>query len=1354
MSYVNLDQFLTNPSFNSGLFNENVTNSVLTYSNQQISGIKTFTGIIDLTDPLHTDLVVSGNTSLSDVTVNGTITNTNLSNQLALLATDSEVVHLAGTESITGTKTFTNATFGSSNANTLVVNSSSTFNNNVILGSTQADTLVINATSNFENSVTIGSSQADTLTVKATPTFQNGISISGASTIGSSSADSITFSGTPSFSTGITVGGAIESNGLINVGKSLFSNGTMANALLQYANPLSGVGTFTEVGTDGYIYTYGPTSDLNSQQMLRWSNNPNANVTSFMGEIVCTSIVSGSALQIGNGANGGGTGSLVQIKSIGTSDLQCDTISINETINLMPITYITNFTSDPQSQITALYTSGNSLNGRITTLENDIPNLAPINAPVFTGLPTCPTATSGSNATFQIANTQFVLEQIADLVNSSPANLSTLSQIATSLGDSTNLASTLTNAIALKADLSALTAFESTTATNLAGKQPLLSSSTPLTVSSFTSSSIVDNGNLSVKGNTTLGDSYTDTLQINAITTFATQPTFSAGNIVAGTVLQTAVNGLATSFSNKLDNSTYTTDQATLVTSLAGKQPLLSNTTNLTVGGFTSNSIVDNGNLSVKGNTTLGDSYTDTLTINAITTFATQPTFSAGNIVAGTVLQTAVNGLATSLSNKVDTTTYANDMSLLAPILSPNFSGTPQCNNCLPLAYSHTIANTNYVDSAVSVLTYLAPTNLNTFKEVAYAINNDPNYFSTVNTALAGKQSTISGSTALTCGNFQSSSIVDSGNLSVSGNTIIGATLSPDTLQVNAITNFASPPTMLGTNITGIPQAGVNGLSTSLSNKVNQTTYSTDLALTNASIALLAPILSPAFTSIPTAPTASASTNNTQLATTAYCDNAVAVLVGSAPSYLNTLGEIATSLNDQTNLAVSLTTNIASKVSQTAYDANNITLNASIATKQNTISGSTALTCGNLSSSSITDTGNCTIQGNTNIGNQTTDSCNFFTGMTISGLQIAHVTGLSSTLANIPQANVSGLSSTLATYTTLSAVQSNSNTFTNASNTFSYPPYMSGSNISSATIPQNAINGLSTLLQYVDATSSIQTQLNSKTTLSAIQSNSNTFSNASNTFSNPPYLSGANITSASIPQSSVSGLITSLQYLDATSSIQTQLNAKTTLSAIQANSNTFSNASNTFSNPPYLSGANITSATIPQSSVSGLTTSLQYLDATSSIQTQLTSKTTLSAIQSNANTFSGNLVSQSTLNIMEKVTAVTVSSNIATINYASGGVYYITPAAATNFQIVVTNVNPASSTTTTCIVTLLINTSTYLCYGNTCSINGTSLSIKFAGGSSNVSITSGTLVQQSLSIVYSGSSTVPVVVMSSVVPFY
>jgi hypothetical protein len=133
-------------------------------------------------------------------------------------------------------------------------------------------------------------------------------------------------------------------------------------------------------------------------------------------------------------------------------------------------------------------------------------------------------------------------------------------------------------------------------------------------------------------------------------------------------------------------------------------------------------------------------------------------------------------------------------------------------------------------------------------------------------------------------------------------------------------------------------------------------------------------------------------------------------------------------------------------------------------------------------------------------------------------------------------------------------------------------------------------------------------------------------------------------------------------------------------------------------------------------------------------------------------TFSGDLVSQSTLNILEKVVPVSISSDTATCSYASGSVFYVTGlAAATNFEALLTNINPASSSSTTCVVTLLIDTSTYEAYANTCKVNGTTRTIIFAGGA--VDITGATQVLQTLSVVFSGSSTVPISVISSVVPF-
>jgi hypothetical protein len=75
-------------------------------------------------------------------------------------------------------------------------------------------------------------------------------------------------------------------------------------------------------------------------------------------------------------------------------------------------------------------------------------------------------------------------------------------------------------------------------------------------------------------------------------------------------------------------------------------------------------------------------------------------------------------------------------------------------------------------------------------------------------------------------------------------------------------------------------------------------------------------LTSPALTGIPTAPTATAGTDTTQIATTAFVQDAIEAVVGAAPEALNTLAEIATSLNDDADLAGTLTASISEKVAK------------------------------------------------------------------------------------------------------------------------------------------------------------------------------------------------------------------------------------------------------------------------------------------------------------------------------------------------------------------------------------------------------------------------------------------------------
>ncbi|MWJ53678.1 phage tail protein, partial [Escherichia coli] len=81
----------------------------------------------------------------------------------------------------------------------------------------------------------------------------------------------------------------------------------------------------------------------------------------------------------------------------------------------------------------------------------------------------------------------------------------------------------------------------------------------------------------------------------------------------------------------------------------------------------------------------------------------------------------------------------------------------------------------------------------------------------------------------------------------------------------------------------------------------------------NNALALKAPLLSPALTGTPTAPTAAQSVNNTQIATTAFVKSAIAAMVGSAPAALDTLNELAAALGNDPNFATTMLNALAGK---------------------------------------------------------------------------------------------------------------------------------------------------------------------------------------------------------------------------------------------------------------------------------------------------------------------------------------------------------------------------------------------------------------------------------------------------------
>lgn len=95
-------------------------------------------------------------------------------------------------------------------------------------------------------------------------------------------------------------------------------------------------------------------------------------------------------------------------------------------------------------------------------------------------------------------------------------------------------------------------------------------------------------------------------------------------------------------------------------------------------------------------------------------------------------------------------------------------------------------------------------------------------------------------------------------------------------------------------------------------NTIDTTTLYTKTEVDSA-LLLKANLASPTLTGVPSAPTAAAATNTTQIATTAFVRTEVSNLVASAPTALDTLNELATALGNDASFSTTITNSLAGK---------------------------------------------------------------------------------------------------------------------------------------------------------------------------------------------------------------------------------------------------------------------------------------------------------------------------------------------------------------------------------------------------------------------------------------------------------
>ena len=193
-----------------------------------------------------------------------------------------------------------------------------------------------------------------------------------------------------------------------------------------------------------------------------------------------------------------------------------------------------------------------------------------------------------------------------------------------------------------------------------------------------------------------------------------------------------------------------------------------------------------------------------------------------------------------------------------------------------------TLLNGNAAD--LSALTTTAKTNL------VAAVNELDSDIGTVNTALGSKAPTASP-------------------------TFTGTPAAPTAVVNTNTTQLATTAFVLGQAGSATP--AVNGTAAvGVATKFAREDHVHDTDSTRA------PVASPTFTGVPAAPTASAGTNTTQLATTAFAmtaaANAVAAMINSAPAALDTLTELAAALGNDANFATTINTALGYRL---RYDA-------------------------------------------------------------------------------------------------------------------------------------------------------------------------------------------------------------------------------------------------------------------------------------------------------------------------------------------------------------------------------------------------------------------------------------------------
>lgn len=988
-------------------------------------------------------------------------------------------------------------------------------------------------------------------------------------------------------------------------------------------------------------------------------------------------------------------------------------------------------------------------------------SLSNINSQLNSKIDTNKSAVDASlnSLSLQKADVTYVDGKVANLVNGAPEMLNSLSELASAIANDNNFSTSMVSLIGTKADktytdgqLSTLQSDINTRATatdlssNITNLQSQINSKT--SISQFTSTTSDLQSQINAKAST----SYLDTqlaMKANqsdvtsSVTNLQTQVDGKAGTTYVNTQLATKANqsdfasttsSLQTQINAKADASTITSQLA-----LKANQADLTSTTS---------------------------SLQTQLDSKASTTYV-------NNQLATKANQSDLTSTVSNLQSQLDTKATASFVNLQLDTLS------------------NAKADKTYVDTSISNLVGTAPQTLNTLGEIAAAIAQDANFSVTMVSELATKTSKtyVDGEIASLQTQINNRALTSYLNQQLA--------LKGDTTYINEQLALKSNVTDVATSLASKANAAdLTALATTVASKADSsaltslaTTVSgkSDTSFVNSEIASAKAYADNAVT-----------TATTGLATMIYVNNTTQMvkdeILGGASTAYDTLLELQTALTNNGDAVTALTNQVATKASTTYVDnaVSNLSanvqadldakasisyVNAQIAnipappsltgyateTYVNTAIQNVQMTNngGDLSSyatKTYVDTAITDLSANLSAANYASKTyvdnavVNVSVDLTGYATQTYVTSAVSAakneilggagpaydTLQELNDLIQSGDSSVSTALSSQIATKANDNAVVHLTGTET----IGGIKIFSNNVTVPSLNNISaTTIGYLDATSSIQTQLNSKASSSSVVDLSSTQT-----------IGGVKTFSSDVTVPSLNNISsTTLGYLSGvTSSIQTQLNAK-------ANDNAVVHLTGTET----IGGLKTFSSNLTVPSINNITaTTLGYLDATSSIQTQLNSKANSTAVVdlSSTQTITGNKTwnnINSFHRAVEQMQTLTITSNATTLDYgANSAIGYCVPPAATNFTLSVTNVPLTSYSGGSFTITLLINTATNKAYANALNINGTAQTIRYAGGSAAITISSAIWVIQTFTVLVLPATTTVGGVLSSVTQWY